>query len=262
MMPEMTGGVFWEHLHRLVAGGLVLIWLAGTWFVFREARSNGPLKTAAIAGLVLLVIQSVFGGVTVLMLLPDAISTTHLGLAFLFLALATVLAVDAHPLAKERAPGKEAATVRAWAWGAAALVYVQSLVGALVRHTDSGLACPDVPLCVGRVIPPLDQWPIALHFGHRVLGVLVVLAVVAAAMAARRAGAKSGLLDLAAGLAAAQAVLGFLSVWSFLAVWAVSLHTLLAASILTALVAQAALLRPPLGAVPARIDAPARSAAS
>ena len=36
MMPEMTGGVFWEHLHRLVAGGLLLMWLLATWLTFRE----------------------------------------------------------------------------------------------------------------------------------------------------------------------------------------------------------------------------------
>ena len=30
MMPEMTGGVFWEHLHRLVAGGLVLMFILAT----------------------------------------------------------------------------------------------------------------------------------------------------------------------------------------------------------------------------------------
>ncbi|HIC63429.1 MAG TPA: heme A synthase, partial [Gemmatimonadetes bacterium] len=33
MMPEMTGGVFWEHLHRLVAGGLVLVFGLSTWLV-------------------------------------------------------------------------------------------------------------------------------------------------------------------------------------------------------------------------------------
>ena len=33
MMPEMTGGVFWEHLHRLVAGGLLLMWLLATFLI-------------------------------------------------------------------------------------------------------------------------------------------------------------------------------------------------------------------------------------
>ena len=38
MIPVMTGGVFWEHLHRLVAGGLVLMWLLATWLARRETR--------------------------------------------------------------------------------------------------------------------------------------------------------------------------------------------------------------------------------
>ena len=248
MLPEMTGGVFWEHLHRLVAGGLVILWLAGTWFVFKEARSEKWLCRAALAGLFLLIVQSVFGGLTVIMRLPDAVSTTHLGLAFLFLALATVVAVDTRPRRPVTMPhpampfDAAAATVRAWIVAGAILVYVQSLVGAGVRHTDSGLACPDIPLCLGEWIPPLEQWPIALHYAHRALGMLTVVVVLMAAITARRHGSRTGLVGLAAVLAVAQALLGFFSVWSFLAPWAVSLHTLLAASILAALVAAATLL--------------------
>src|SRR5688500_17033076 len=37
MIPEMEGGIFWEHLHRLVAGGLVLMFVLATWLVHREA---------------------------------------------------------------------------------------------------------------------------------------------------------------------------------------------------------------------------------
>jgi len=246
MMPEMTGGVFWEHLHRLVAGGLVLLWTAGTWFIFKEARSERGLCRAAMVGLLLLIVQSVFGGLTVLMRLPDAVSTTHLGLAFLFLALATVIAVDTRPGRPQAAEREavDAATrqVRRWVIAGALFVYVQSLVGAAVRHTDSGLACPDVPLCLGELVPPLEQWPIALHFFHRALGIIVVVVVVAAAYHAWRRDRRGGLVGFAAVVAVAQAVLGFVSVWMFLTPWAVSLHTLLAATILATLVGAATLL--------------------
>ncbi len=250
MVPEMVGGVFWEHLHRLVAGGLVIIWAVGTWLVYRERQPRTAVRYGALAGLVLLVVQSVFGGVTVLMRLPDAISTTHLGLAFLFLALATVLAVETHPRRGASVPDQASQRVRRWSLAAGLLVFVQSIVGALVRHTDSGLACPDVPLCLGEVVPPLEQWPIVLHFAHRALGLLVVVVVLAAAITARRQARRPGVLALAALLAVSQAFLGFVSVVLFLEPWAVSLHTLLAASLLATLVAAAALTSRPYGVDP------------
>ena len=84
----------------------------------------------------------------------------------------------------------------------------------------------------------------ALHFTHRVLG-LVVLGVVlwVGHLAFRRSSvprvrAVGILVSL---LAVSQVVLGFLSVYFRLAVIPVSLHTLLAASLLTGLVALATL---------------------
>ena len=42
---------------------------------------------------------------------------------------------------------------------------VQSLLGGMVRHLDAGMACPDVPLCLGRVVPPMIHPLVALHDG-------------------------------------------------------------------------------------------------
>ena len=98
MMPEMTGGVFWEHLHRLVAGGLVLLFGLSTWLAKTPTQDQPWIFRACLAGLGLLIVQSIFGGLTVIYRLPDLISTTHLGLAFIFLALVTVLASATGPL--------------------------------------------------------------------------------------------------------------------------------------------------------------------
>ena len=40
MVPEMTGGVFWEHLHRLVAGGLVMMFTLATWLAKKETSDR------------------------------------------------------------------------------------------------------------------------------------------------------------------------------------------------------------------------------
>jgi heme A synthase len=241
MVPEMTGGVFWEHLHRLVAGGLLLMWGLTTWIVWKELRRERPwVFKACLAGIGLLLVQSAFGGITVLFKLPTAVSTTHLALAFLFLCLATVLASwtgwsrGADELSPEVALG-----VRRLGLAAAILVFAQSVLGALVRHTQAGMACPDAPLCLGRVVPPLDNPLVAIHFAHRVTALIAAVFVIWLAAWTTRAGAPRAVrawASWAAVLILIQIALGFISVLTGLAVVPVSLHTLVAASTLAVLV--------------------------
>ena len=240
MVPEMSGGVFWEHLHRLVAGGLLLMWGLATWLIRKEAGDRPWMFHAALAGVGLLLVQSVFGGLTVLLRLPDLVSTTHLGLALLFLALATFLASASAwaPRMGTMGPGAARGLLR-WGLTAAALIFVQSVVGGLVRHTDAGLACPDVPLCMGQIVPPLQNGLVLLHFLHRMLGYVVAAAVVGMAVWAVRRGAPAAVRSWtgwAAALVLVQVGLGFLSVYTRLEVVPVSLHTLVAASLLSVMV--------------------------
>ncbi|MCS7083642.1 MAG: COX15/CtaA family protein [Aquificaceae bacterium] len=53
-------------------------------------------------------------------------------------------------------------------FGAIALTYLVMIWGGLVRSTDSGLACPDWPLCYGQFSMPLDK-AARLEMGHRIL---------------------------------------------------------------------------------------------
>ncbi len=251
MVPEMTGGVFWEHLHRLVAGGLVLMFALATWLVRKEAPEDRRLHRACYLGLALLVVQSIFGGLTVLYRLPDMVSTTHLGLAFLFLALATWLASltwgDAATDEDERGDSRATARVYRAAVVAAVAVFIQSVVGALVRHTDGGMSCPDFPLCLGQVVPPLVNIQITSHYLHRVVAVVVTGVVVWALMAALKPGVHpraKNLALLATALLVAQVSLGIASVLTVLSIPAVSLHTLVAAMLLASLVAIATLTTP------------------
>ena len=52
------------------------------------------------------------------------------------------------------------------------------VLGGVVRVTESGLGCPDWPLCQGRLIPPLETSAI-IEYSHRLvasalLGPLIV----------------------------------------------------------------------------------------
>lgn len=237
MIPEMTGGVFWEHLHRLVAGGLVLIFAAATYTGWKSERHRPALRWWAVAGIGLLLVQSILGGLTVLMQLPDVVSTTHLALAFLFLALATALTVATSPRwTSGLGPTRGLAGLRTAALGATMLTFLQSVLGGVVRHMDAGLVCPDMPLCLGRWVPPLETATVVVHFGHRVLGigVLATLLVLSARAIHELSPSTAKTLAVGAGvLAVLQVGLGFLTVHMRLAVVPASLHTLVAATILS-----------------------------
>jgi heme A synthase len=240
MVPVMTGGIFWEHLHRLVAGGLVLMWILSTWIARNETRDRPWIFKAALAGVALLVVQAVFGGITVIFRLPPLVSTTHLALAMGFLALATTLASRTGWAGEARTMSPEvAAGIRRYGLLTALLVFVQIVLGGLVRHLHAGMACPDAPLCLGQVIPPMDNHLVALQFTHRVVAVLVALATLGLATWALKIHAPPVVkvwASWAAVLVLVQIALGFISVLTALAVVPVSVHTLVAASIMAVLV--------------------------
>lgn len=235
MMPEMTGGVFWEHLHRLWAGGLVLIFIAALWALPKKETHERKIFRAGLLGVFLLLVQSGLGGLTVIYRLPDAISISHLSLAFLFLALATVLMVVTGPGWHDSIDGISAKLARSAGLTIGGLVFLQSVAGALVRHTDAGVACPDIPLCLGRIIPPLDHPLVQIHFAHRALGLVVGLVTVGLVFRIFARATNQRVRFLAWGLSSlvvAQILLGYVSVGTQLSPPAVSLHTLFAATLL------------------------------
>jgi cytochrome c oxidase assembly protein subunit 15 len=184
LMPPMVGGVFYEHGHRMVATtvGILTVILA-LWLARSESRRwvrrLGLLAVAAV------IAQGVLGGLTVLYLLPTPVSVAHACLAQVFLCLVVTIAVVTSPRWRPVGRASTASRLAAWAAGA---VFFQLVIGAVMRHTKAGLAIPDFPLSLGRVVPALDSFPVTIAFAHRAWALAVAGFAFAAAAAAVRSG--------------------------------------------------------------------------
>ncbi|HVP67281.1 MAG TPA: COX15/CtaA family protein [Anaeromyxobacteraceae bacterium] len=254
--PAMEGGVLFEHGHRLVALAVVVLTVLLALATWRRHRDGG-LRALAAAAILLVLVQAALGGITVMWKLPLIVSSAHLAVSMAFFSTIVALAFRLAPPAADRASAPPAG-LRLLAGLAAAAVYAQIVLGAVVRHSGSGLACgTEALLCQGAVWPL--GGPAQLQMAHRLAGVAAALLAAAAGLLALRLGparARAAAL-LAPVLALVQLGLGAWTVWSLIAVPVVSLH--LAAGAL--LLADSLTLYLSLGSRPVPATAAAEGAA-
>ena len=161
-VSKWVGGIRYEHVHRLIASGVGLLTVAlAVWLARREPRRW--VRRLGYFALAAVVAQGVLGGLTVLLLLPTAVSVAHACLAQTFFCLVVAIAVVTSPrwtsTARTLREALAASPVGRAAAVTAGAVFLQLLVGAVMRHTKAGLAIPDFPLSLGRVVPPLGSFP-------------------------------------------------------------------------------------------------------
>jgi cytochrome c oxidase assembly protein subunit 15 len=176
IMPRMIGGIFFEHGHRMFAAtvGLLTV-LQAIWLQRREPKRFVRILGWCAVGAV--IAQGVLGGITVLLLLPKATSIGHAALAEIFLCLNMSIAFFTSRAFLRMRETQLAVSPVPQTTFLVAVVYLQILAGALMRHLGAGLAIPDFPLAFGRIIPPITTAAIAANFAHRV-GALIVTVVV------------------------------------------------------------------------------------
>ena len=189
-----------EMIHRYLAMTVGVLIVVMTAFAWRARRALPISPWWPTLTLVWVVVQGLFGKYTVTLKLYPAIVTLHLlgGLALLAL-----LAVQRVALRQQRLALP--ASVHAAAWGAAALLVLQIVLGGWVSTNYAVLACTGFPQCNGQWWPEMDfasgftllrglgeAGPsgartltslVAIHMAHRLLALVVVCAFLALAWA-------------------------------------------------------------------------------
>jgi cytochrome c oxidase assembly protein subunit 15 len=140
LMPPMEGGILYEHGHRMVATTVGLLSIVAMVWLWR-ADQRRWMKWLGVIALAAVVVQGVLGGLTVLLLLPWWISTSHACLAQLFFSMTVAMAIftsrwwmsGARPISEDtRYP------VRKWSLAAPGFVLAQLALGAAARHKAIG----------------------------------------------------------------------------------------------------------------------------
>lgn len=135
--PPMVGGIRFEHTHRLIAAAVGLLTLGLAVAVLMKERRHG-VRWLSIAAFGIVVLQGLLGGLTVLLQLPPAVSIAHACLGQTFFAmvcvLAAVLSPSWHKLRGEF-PVAGRRELFSWASASTAVLFIQLVLGAALRHT-------------------------------------------------------------------------------------------------------------------------------
>ncbi len=183
LVPQQWGaGVLFEWGHRAIAGTVSILTLTLALWVWMAER-RAWVRYTALSAFALVLVQAVLGGITVLLNLPLTFAVAHAmtGQAFFCLMIAIALftspAWEAMESAAPIVRTPRRMPVAPLAGVTTGIIYLQIIIGALMRHMHAGLAIPDFPLAFGRLVPPMFSMPIAVNFAHR-CGAVVVTAMV------------------------------------------------------------------------------------
>lgn len=136
-IPPLQGGVFYEHIHRMIAqgAGLLTIILA-VWTQRSDKRAW--MRKLGWAALGIVIAQGILGGLTVLFYLPPAISSAHATLAQTYFCIMVSIAlftsrgfVESTSL---QLPQHERPKLTTLAYVTVAVVWLQLIFGAAFRH--------------------------------------------------------------------------------------------------------------------------------
>jgi len=151
-LSRMTGGIYYEHVHRLLGSlvGLTTLVLTGHLLVAEPRRW---VKAWAVGALVLVVVQGLLGGLRVTNIdLTLALVHGIVGQVF-FGAVVALAAFTSRRWRRDDRPAPHAGAATDRRLGAIFLgmVALQLILGAVLRHTDTGLSL-HITVAVGVIV--------------------------------------------------------------------------------------------------------------
>ncbi len=238
---------FAEHSHRLSASVMSLVTIVlAAWIWLTEARSW--LRKLALFAVGLVLTQAVVGGLRVLLdnfqvaMVDTSVgrifAMLHAVLAQAFVCTLLAVAVACSRPWIERHGGWTAVPsprVRRWGIWCVGLLFLQLSIAAVVRHSFAGLAIPTFPWSAadGSLLPATWNFRVGIQFAHRVMAVVIALAVLAYGHFLWREAAAPALLRrsgvLLAGLVGLQIYLGAQIIWTGRSVTMTTGHVLVGA---------------------------------
>jgi cytochrome c oxidase assembly protein subunit 15 len=259
---KWVGTIFYEHVHRLLASFVGLLTVILTFWIFRVEKRKW-VKILSLCALFAVILQGLLGGITVRYQLPPAVSSAHAVLAQTFFILTIIIAYsqsaefDRRKLIVQK---KDSSPEFRLSLILIAVVFVQLIIGAFMRHTESGLAVPDFPTVGGEYLPKLDNqflstinrerkelslpevnaFQVGIHLTHRVFALLVFAAFLPLGLSVwkhilndefwlMRAKKLTGIIGC---IIVAQATLGIFTLLSLRDPWIASFHVMLGALLL------------------------------
>ncbi len=198
-LDQMAGGIKYEHTHRMLAS---IVGLMSLTLCVLLLRSNVPvwIKRLGIASFVLVAAQGLLGGLTVIHFLPVSLSSLHgvFGQSFFVVCLMISYGLSVERGLRLNASEEYDGKFIRFVLILTGMVFIQLIIGNILRHTNSGLAIPDFPTTGGTFIPTMNQamlerinvWrfehnldpvkmgQVHIHLTHRIWGVLILLKLI------------------------------------------------------------------------------------
>lgn len=188
-----------EVVHRYFASTLGLVIIALNVIAWRKRHTLGQPFKLPLFLLGLVIAQGLFGMWTVTLKLWPQVVTMHLlgGFATLSLLWLLSLRLNSRSWAHPDVPLVHWQALKPLAVVGLVLVCVQIALGGWTSSNYAALACPDLPTCQGRWLPPMNlaqgfnvfqeigpnylggqmdgEARVAIHFAHRVGAIVVAL---------------------------------------------------------------------------------------
>ncbi len=175
VIPQLQGATLIEFSHRIVSTVVTVLVLSTAVFAWLRYRSNTWVSRPAVLAVLLLSLQIVLGGITVLLELPPAIVGIHLGNALiLFASLITATLFAFRPAAAQVIGEAWKERLARLALASTIGTFILILSGTVVTGTLAHYTCTTLPLCQDQLVPAGGVLPI-IAAAHRYVAAAIGL---------------------------------------------------------------------------------------